>query len=299
MEINSEIIEVKTTKPKLLTYTNITYSQPYDPYFGITSLKLDILKPEVKEKKLPLVIYIPGGGFMRSPKANYSQQKVAIAEAGFVVASIEYRVLPIGTFPGSLIDVKSAIRFLKAHSEEFNINKDKIVVMGESAGGYLAAITGTTNGLTEFDKGDYLNENSFINGVIDLYGISDLTKIASDFSLNIQKTHNSPAAPEALFLNGVAVFKEGDSVNSDLEKAKKSNPLTYISNNTPPFLLMHGDADILVSPSQTNILHQALIKAGIESKRYVIKHAGHGDSHWCQSEIINIIINFLNKNLKA
>lgn len=298
MTASSKIIDIKVVKPRVLVYPDITYAQPYDPYFGISSLKLDIFKPEVKEKNLPLVIYIPGGGFMRSPKVNYLQQKVAIAEAGFIVASIEYRVLPTSKFPDSLVDIKSAIRFLKAHAEEFNINKNKIIVMGESAGGYLAAITGTTNGFIEFDKGDYLNENSLINGVIDLYGISDLTKIASDFSLSIQKTHNSPSAPEALFLNGVAVFKEGGSVSSDPEKVKKSNPMSYISTNTPPFLLMHGDSDILVSPSETDILYQALIKHGIKAERYLIKGVGHGDYHWCQPEIINIIINFLNETLK-
>ena len=78
MKTESQLIEIETVKPKIVVYTDISYSQPYDPYFGITNLKLDILKPEVENKKLPLVIYIPGGGFMRSPKANYIQQKVTI-----------------------------------------------------------------------------------------------------------------------------------------------------------------------------------------------------------------------------
>lgn len=298
MKTESQLIEIETVKPKIVVYTDISYSQPYDPYFGITNLKLDILKPEIENKKLPLVIYIPGGGFMRSPKANYIQQKVTIAESGFVVASVEYRVLPIGKFPDSLIDIKSAIRYLKAHAEQFNIDKNKVIVMGESAGGYLAAITGTTNGSIDFDKGDYLNENSLINGVVDLYGISDLTKIAADFSSIIQKTHNSPSSPEAIFLNGVSVFKEGGSVNADFEKAKKANPITYISSKTPPFLLMHGTVDMLVSPSQSDLLYQSLIENNIQAERYLIKGAGHGDFHWCQPKVINIIINFLNKILK-
>ena len=116
MKTESQLIEIETVKPKIVVYTDISYSQPYDPYFGITNLKLDILKPEIENKKLPLVIYIPGGGFMRSPKANYIQQKVTIAESGFVVASVEYSGLPIAKFPDALIDIKSAIRYLKAHA---------------------------------------------------------------------------------------------------------------------------------------------------------------------------------------
>lgn len=89
-----------------------------------------------------------------------------------------------------------------------------------------------------------------------LYGISDLTKITADFSSVIQKTHNSPSSPEVIFLNGVSVFKEEGSVNADFEKAKRANPITYISSKTPPFLLMHGTVDMLVSPSQSDLLYQ-------------------------------------------
>lgn len=100
------------------------------------------------------------------PKANYLQQRLQIAEAGYVVASIEYIKVPTRVFPEPLEDVKSAIRFLRANSDRYGIDKNKIAVMGSSAGGYLVAITGITNGYRQFDKGDNLNQSS---NVLKLY----------------------------------------------------------------------------------------------------------------------------------
>jgi len=74
--------------------------------------------------------------------------------------------------------------------------------------------------------------------------------------------------------------------------------MTYISKNTPPFLLLHGDKDMLVSPSQTEKLHRALVTKGVDSTRYVVKGAAHGGEYWVQPEVIKVIIDFLDKNLK-
>ena len=261
------------------------------------NLQMDIIKP-VTDKKLPAVVFVTGGGFIMGPKANYLQQRLQIAEAGYVVASIEYRVVPTGVFPQPLEDVKSAIRFLRANADKYGIDKNKIAIMGESAGGYLSAITGTTNGYRQFDKGDNLNQSSNVQAAIDIYGLSDLTTIGEDFSKEIQEVHKSPAAPEALWVNGVALFGVGGSINSNLEKAKAANPMTYISKNTPSFLLLHGDKDILVSPSQTEKLHRALVAKGVDSIRYVVKGAAHGGEYWVQPEVMKVIIDFLDKNLK-
>lgn len=90
----------------------------------------------------------------------------------------------------------------------------------------------------------------------------------------------------------------GLGINDDLEKANRANPINYISKNSTPFLLMHGDKDSLVSSYQTKILHEALLKEGIESTRYIVKEAEHGGIYWVQTEITDIIIEFLNKHLK-
>ncbi|MGL5191477.1 MAG: alpha/beta hydrolase fold domain-containing protein [Cetobacterium sp.] len=292
MGFQSEEIDVLLQKPKIDMLSDITYSQP-----GNLNLKLDLLKSEIKEKQ-PLLIFITGGGFFASPKNNYIQQRLAIAEAGYIVASIEYRVIPQGKFPDPLIDIKAAIRYLKANADKFGIDKERVAVMGESAGGYLASLAGTTVKRKEFEIGENLEENSDIQAVINIYGLSDLTQVGSDYSKEVQENHNSPSAPQAILINGMSIFGNGGSVNSNLEAAKKANPITYISKNTPSFLLMHGDKDTLVSPSQTDLLYQELKKNKIDAKRYVVKNAGHGDIYWSQSEITELIIKFLNEKLK-
>ncbi|AVQ22844.1 alpha/beta hydrolase [Fusobacterium nucleatum subsp. nucleatum ATCC 23726] len=293
----SQSLDVKLTRPQVSYTQNITYSQPLGKMNEVVKLEMDIIKP-VTQNKLPVVLFVTGGGFVGSLKSNYLQQRLEIAEAGYVVASIEYRKIPNGVFPEPLEDVKSAIRFLRANADKFGIDKNKIAVMGSSAGGYLVAMAGTTNGYKQFDKGDNLNQNSDVQAVIDIYGLSDLATVGEDFSKEIQEIHKSSAAPEALWLNGVVLSNEINSVDNMPEKVKAANPMTYITKDTPPFLLLHGDKDILVSPSQTEKLHKALVTKGIDSTRYIVKGAAHGGEYWVQPEVMKVIINFLNKNLK-
>ena len=113
----SKVLNIELTQEKIKSIVNITYSQPVS-YFGKKiKLEMDILKP-YKAEKYPAVLFVPGGSFAHSYKENYLQQRLEIAKAGYVVASIEYRTIPDGVFPQSLEDVKAAIRFLKANADE-------------------------------------------------------------------------------------------------------------------------------------------------------------------------------------
>lgn len=291
-------IEVPMEKLSINYISDVVFSQPSIYGYPNFPLQMDILKPNSKDS-LPAVVFITGGGFMAANKDSYLQQRLDIAEAGYVVASIDYRVTPQSSFPAPLEDVKSAIRFLRANASKYGIDSDKIGVMGDSAGGYLAAFAGTTNHLKDFDKGEYLNQSSDVQAVIDLYGLSDLTKIGYGYSEEVQNMHKSPSSPEAMLVNGPAVFGPGGSIFDDVEKAAKANPITYVTNDDPPFLIMHGDKDTLVSPNQTEILHNALVAKGVDSTHYVVKGAGHGGEQWAQPKIINIMIEFLDKNLKG
>ncbi|MEW9670510.1 alpha/beta hydrolase fold domain-containing protein [Ammoniphilus sp. 3BR4] len=293
----AKLLEVSMKAPSVDLISDIAYSQ--QPIYGYPNfqLEMDILKPVSKEP-LPVVLFVPGGGFMSSNKDKSIQQRMAISEAGYVVASIEYRVTPQSTFPSPLEDVKAAIRYLRANAAKFNIDPENIAVMGSSAGGYLAALAGTTNELTEFTKGDYLNQRDDVKAVIDLYGLSDLTKVGFGYLEEIQEAHKSPSAPEAMWVNGPAVMSPGGSILDHPEKAAKANPISYITKDAPPFLIMHGDKDTLVSPNQTEILHDALLDEGVDSTYYLVKDAGHGGPHWNQPEVIKIMIDFLDKHLK-
>lgn len=259
---------------------------------------MDVLKPQSKEK-MPAIVYVTGGGFINANKDSYMQQRMDLAEQGYVVASIEYRVAPTAIFPQPLEDVKSAIRYLRANADKFNIDKTRIGIIGGSAGGYLTAMAGVTNGVAKFDVGENLNESSDVQAAVDLYGLSDLTQVGADYSAEVQAKHMSPGATEALWVNGSGVFGGKDGgIMADLEAVKAANPMTYISSKTPPFLFFHGSKDTSVSPSQTELVHQALLAKGMPSTRYVVPNAPHGGYYWVQPAVMDKIIEFFNSTLK-
>jgi acetyl esterase/lipase len=294
----SKQLEVPIQKLSVSMISDVVFSQPSTFGYSNYPLKMDVLQPGTHDP-VPAVVFVTGGGFMAANNDNELQQRMDIAEAGYVVASIEYRVTPQSTFPAPLEDVKAAIRYLRANADRYGIDPDKIAVMGDSAGGYLAALAGTTNHLKEFDKGENLDQSSAVQAVIDLYGLSDLTKVGYGYSEEVQEVHKSPSAPEAMWVNGAAVFGPGGSILDNPEGAAKANPITYVTKDAPPFLLMHGDNDTLVSPNQTEILHDALLTKGVDSTRYVVKGAGHGGEHWAQPKVVNLMIDFLDEKLKA
>lgn len=291
--------DISLSKPMVQLISNVVYAQVPDRGYMNKPMTMDVLMP-LNGGPYPAVVYINGGGFITANKDGYIQQRLALAERGYIVASITYRVAPSSTFPAPLEDVKSAIRYLRAHAETYGIDKEHIGVIGGSAGGYLAAMAGTTNGLRQFDVGENLGESSDVQAVVDLYGVSDLTSIGADYSQDVQQLHRSAGATEALWINGSPVFSGKDGgVGANPEGADAANPITYISSSTPPFLLMHGDKDTVVSPSQTKILQDALQEQGIEASRYVVAGASHGGPYWVQPEIIDIIAGFFDAHLKT
>ena len=295
---NTTVIDIAVKKLEVESISNLVYAQPKVYGYNNKSLEMDIMKPKSKEL-LPAVLFVPGGAFISSDKNKYLQTKLDIAEAGYVVASIEYRLAPTVLFPEPLKDVKSAIRFLRANATRFGIDPNRIAVMGNSAGGYFAAFTGVTNGMKEYEEGENLEQSSAVSAVIDLYGPSDLTKIGVGYSKEEENLHYSASAPEAILVNGLSGNnKTAAGILVHEERAKKANPLTFNSKNTPPFLVMVGDKDIRVSPNQSELLHDALIEKGVDSTFYIMKEAGHGGVKWAQTEVSKLLIDFLDKKVK-
>jgi len=253
------------------------------------NLHMDVQIPLSRGKRHPLVIYVPGGGFMMAAKEQALNLRTYVADAGFVVASVQYRTMLNGaTFRDGIADVKSAIRYLRAHAQLYDIDTGRVAVWGESAGGYLAAMVGVTNGVKSFEVGNDLDQESDVQAVVDKFGPSDVSKIAADFDPQLRASYqaNNPFLP----------YLEGNA-------ATAANPLTYIKATAPPFLIFHGSQDRLVSPSQTLLLHNALAAAGVRSTRYVLEGAGHGDLAfmgdfeaglpWSTRQTMGIIVDFL------
>lgn len=294
----SKLIQVEPTRPFINYISDVVYEQVPMRGYDNVAMTMDIMQPKTKEK-LPAIVFVTGGGFINANKDSYIQQRMDLAEAGYVVASIQYRVAPTVQFPKPLEDVKAAVRYLRANADKYNIDANKIGLLGGSAGGYLVAMGGATNGQKQFDVGDNLHVSSDVQAVVDTYGLSDLTKVGADYSPEIQKKHMSPGATEALWVNGSPVFGGVDGgIMADPAKTELANPIHYISDKTPPFLLMHGSKDTAVSPSQTYILQQALQQKGIPAERYVVANAPHGGVLWIQPEISKVIVDFFDTTLK-
>ncbi len=298
MENCKMILDIPFKKNRIQQISGVVYEQVSTCGYDNVALKMDLLVPR-QRKRIPAVVFVTGGQFIHANRDNCIQLRFSLAEAGYVVASIEYRTAPTAIFPEPIEDVKAAIRYLRANAERFHIDDKNIGIVGESSGGYLAAFAGVTNGITRFDRGEYLNKSSAVQAVVDLYGPSDLSAVGADFTSTKQRLYYSSGSAEALWINGIGVFGGVDGgVLADRKRLEEANPISYIKKSTSPFLLMHGDRDQMVSPSQTEILHEALLKAGIDSTRYLVKNAGHGGLTWVQPVVEKIIQDFLDRHLR-
>lgn len=292
----TESMKVEVTEHQIDEIGGVIYSQIQSRRSN-RAMRMTLLVPRTAEKK-PAIIYFPGGGFTTTDYEKFIEMRFALAKAGFVVAAAEYRVVP-NKFPAILEDGKSAVRFLKAHADAYGIDASKIGVLGDSAGGYLSQMVAVTGNEKQFDKGDNLHVDSTVQAAATLYGISDLRNIGAGFDEAIQKVHQSPAVTEALLVNGVA-FNEypGASILSDSDKALAASSLGHIKKNLPPFLIMHGTEDKLVSPVQSEQLYEALKQNGNRVTYVKVEGAAHGDTVWFQKPIIDKVVTWFKNNLK-
>jgi acetyl esterase/lipase len=265
-------------------------------------LKADVLRPATDDR-LPLVVYLPGGAFLRCNKAMAVDVRQHVAESGFVVASVEYRVTSDGgTYVDSAHDVRAALVYLRQHADDFGIDPRAAALWGESAGGHVAALTGVTNDLAEFSGDSGTFSLGTAQAVIDGFGTSHLSAIADDFDEEARLPYQHTATHFSAY-----VGKPGALFSEIPEAVGAADPATYATASAPPFLLLHGGNDMLVSSSQTQHVHQALLAAGADSTRYVLAGANHGDlgflGHsdaglvWSSATAMNIITEFLHRHL--
>ncbi len=258
---------------------------------GTVTLRMDLLLPDAAGP-VPAVVFAPGGGFSLSPKESSIDKRLYVAEAGFVVASIEYRTVDQGQFPDAVRDIKHAIRFLRAHSAEYGIEPARIGAWGESAGGYLAAFAGTTGASGTFDPGP--GPSTRVQAVVDIFGLADLSRTSADFDREDQFRHLQASYPEAEFVFGKG---SGLGIASDPARVSAADPATYADASAPPFLLFHGEVDTLVSPSQTEHMADALRDAGTPVRQYSVTGAGHGGPEWSSTAVMDRIVAFFDRSL--
>jgi acetyl esterase/lipase len=243
--------------------------------------KLDIYLPERASGSYPLVVWVHGGGWRGGSKDQCPA--ASLATRGYVVASVGYRLSQHATFPAQIEDCKAAIRWLRAHAQKYHIDPERVGVWGASAGGHLVALLGTSGGVKELEGSlGHPDQSSRVQAVVDWFGPADLLKMTA--------MRKDPKSAVGLLLGG--------SVEENPDKARKASPVTYVTPDDPPFLIMHGDADKLVPLEQSEVLADALKKAGVEVTFIVHKGAGHGGPAFNAPESRKQIEEFFDKHLK-
>lgn len=291
----AQVVDVPVVQGRIDAISGVVYSQVFERGRSVRGLKMTLFVPRTKEKK-PAVLYFPGGGFTSADHEKFLEMRYALACAGYVVAACEYRAVP-NKFPALLEDAKAAVRWMRAHASEFGVDANRIGLLGDSAGGYVVQMAGATNGEKNWDVGDFKEVSSDVQAVVSIYGISDLTTIGE--GIGNENVHASAAVTEALLLNGPA-FKDfaGASVNADPEKAKAASPIGHVDGTEPPFLLMHGSGDKVVSPLQSKKMFEALQNKQVEAEYVLVRGAEHGDLPWYQPGVISRVVNFFDRHLK-
>lgn len=290
----AQVIDVPVASGRIDAISGVVYSQVFERGRSVRGLKMTLFIPRTKQKK-PAVLYFPGGGFTSADHEKFLEMRYALARAGFVVAACEYRAVP-NQFPALLQDAKSAVRWVRAHAQELGVDSERIGILGDSAGGYVVQMMGATNGEKTWDAGDFRDQSSDVQAVVSIYGISDLTSIGE--GIGNENVHASPAVTEALLLNGPA-FKSfaGAPVSADPQKALQASPIGHVDGSEPPFLLMHGSADKVVSPMQSKRMFEALQAKKVDVEYVLVRDAAHGDLPWYQPAVISRVVKFFESRL--
>ncbi|MFG0286793.1 MAG: alpha/beta hydrolase fold domain-containing protein [Rhodopirellula sp. JB044] len=255
-------------------------------------LKLDLLLPkENHETETPLAVWIHGGAWMRGNKARdlqrFDQLAARILERGVAFVSISYRLSGQASFPAPIVDCNDALAYLYEHCDQYNLDMDRMFVMGTSAGGHLASLLGASHNanVAEFAS-EPSQPRGKILGIVDFYGPIDLVKLQEKRADDDVENDQSPEAK----MLGVSPRKRPDL-------AAKASPLTYVSADSPPFLIFHGDRDVRVPMAQSQLLSDALTENGVSSKLVVVDGARHGDQKFDDAVYNDHVMTFLNRLL--
>jgi acetyl esterase/lipase len=175
-----------------------------------------------EKKKQPIVVLIHGGGWKSGNKSHMHYLAQELASKGYACFSIEYRLSDEAKYPAGVIDVKSAIKFIKANAAKFNADPNRVAVLGCSSGGQMAALIGTTNNSPVFEEKDNTKQNSNVQAIIDMDG-----------TLAFHHPESEEGKAAALWLSGT--YQENP--RTWIEAA----PLTHTDKHTPPILFINSD----------------------------------------------------------
>jgi acetyl esterase/lipase len=249
---------------------------------GHARQKLDLYLPA--QPKGPLLVWIHGGGWRAGGKGN--PPGLALVKNGVAVASIEYRLSQHAIFPAQIEDCKAAIRWLRAHAAEYGYKPEMVAAWGASAGGHLVALLAVTGEVKDFEVGAHLGQSSAIQCGIDWFGPADFPGYDANLPTATVQRENPDSVLAQLF---------GGPVSQKLELAKRASPVTWVTKQSAPLLILQGTDDPLVPLDQSERLAKKYREAGATVVLEVIEGAGHGGPQFTTVERLKLMFEFLTK----
>jgi acetyl esterase/lipase len=219
----------------------------------------------------PVIVWLCGGAWTEMDRNVWIPELAWFAKQGYVVASVDYSVTARTRFPQQIIDIKEAIRFLRANAEKYGLDPARFAVMGESAGGYLCALAGVTGNIRDYDTGTNLDKSSAVQAAVPWYPVTEVSSF--------------PIADILV-----------DALPPDIKKYPDVTKL--VTKDTPPYLLLHGTTDSQVPVSQSEKLYDTLQAAGVDSDLIILEGSEHAQATFIQIEIKEAILAFLRTHLK-
>ena len=242
--------------------------------------RMDVYFQSATSKPTPIIINIHGGGWKNGVKEQQGGF-TSFFKAGFSIANVEYRMTNQATAPAAVEDLRCALIYLIKNAKKFNIDPNKIVVMGGSAGGHLALMTGLLGNNHIFDTNCKGVDKIKVGAIIDKWGIADVWGWAYD--------DNGPAVRKSKSPGDWLGVKKNDEAF-----AKSVSPVTYVNKNSPPTLIIHGNADSTVPYKQSVALHEQFKNAGVKTAFITVEGGGHGKfDKEKNAELTKAIINFI------
>ncbi|MEL6940558.1 MAG: alpha/beta hydrolase [Cyanobacteria bacterium J06598_1] len=244
------------------------------------SLKLDLYQPKpLRAAPLPVIVYIHGGGWEESSRKACPGE--LLSQYGYAVICPSYRYSYEANFPAQIHDVKAAVRWIRAKAYIHHLNPERIGVIGEATGGHLSALLGTSSGIEELEgEQGYTDFSSDVHAVVDWHGPIDFAQVPLAFE-------GSPSAKEFkqladrpwANLTWATTRLIGGPIHENLEQVALANPITFITEDDPPFLVLHSENDSLVPVEQSELLVEALKAHDVEVDFYLKEELSDDVAH--------------------
>lgn len=251
--MSSTALWTSTIAEKYLVYPDRVYGTANN-----VALKLDVWQRKDVKVQVPTLIYYHGGGWIFGDRTGATLYFLPYLEMGWNVVNVEYRMASTSLAPAAVEDCRCALRWVIQNAKQYNVDTNKIVLTGHSAGGHLSLITGMLSSGTGLDNQCFGDEELKVAAIVNWFGISDVADLL--------------AGPN---VKNYALMWMGSQPNST-EIAKRVSPISYVRKGLPPVFSVHGDADPVVPYSQSVRLHSALDKFGVVNELVTIPGGGHG-----------------------